>query len=274
MDTQGKDLKMVSTGKGQTTCAYWLPGGERFVYGSTHLAGPECPPKYDRAKREVWAIHPEFDIFSAKADGSDIKQLTDAWGYDAEATVGPDGKIVFTSARDGDLEIYVMDPDGSNQVRLTHQLGYDGGPFFTQDGKQIVWRAYYPEGEEKTREYKDWMKRYRVGMWPLGIWIMNADGTDKRRLTPNDGKLYWAPFPHPDGKRIFFTSNMLHGGSMRNFEIYLLSIESGAIERITYDSSFDAFPILSGDGKSFVWCSNREGATPHATNVFIADWVD
>ncbi|MGA7648649.1 MAG: hypothetical protein WBW01_19235, partial [Terriglobales bacterium] len=155
MNADGTDQKMVSTGKGRTTCSYIFPHNDRILYSSTHLASTECPPRPDYSKGYVWAVYPGFDIFTAKLDGSDLKQLTTTPGYDAEATISEDGKkIVFTSMRNGDLDIYSMDANGKHVKQLTHELGYDGGPFFSKDRKWIVYRAYHPKTEQEIAEYK------------------------------------------------------------------------------------------------------------------------
>src|SRR5688572_12802881 len=139
--------KLVSTGKGATTCAYFLPGDQQIIYASTHLGGDACPPKPDRKQGYVWALYDSYDIFKANADGSNLKQLTSTPGYDAEATVcKKDGSIIFTSVRDGDIELYRMNADGGDVKRLTHTPGYDGGAFFNDDCSKIVWRASRPKG--------------------------------------------------------------------------------------------------------------------------------
>src|SRR5579859_2835062 len=127
--------RLVSTGKGRTTCSYFFPAGDRILFSSTHAASVECPPKPDYSKGYVWPIYSTYDIYTARPDGSDLHRLTETPGYDAEATISRDGKtIVFTSMRNGDLDIYAMDADGSHVRQLTHELGYDGGPFLSYDG--------------------------------------------------------------------------------------------------------------------------------------------
>ncbi|HWP45023.1 MAG TPA: hypothetical protein VNO14_17405, partial [Blastocatellia bacterium] len=208
INIDGTGSRMVSTGKGRTTCAYFFRDGKRILYSSTHLASAECPPKPDFSRGYVWALYPGFDIFTASADGSDLKQLTNAPGYDAEATISPDGKkIVFTSVRDGDLDIYTMDIDGRNVKRLTSEVGYDGGPFFSYDNQWIVYRAHHPETEKEIADYKALLKENLIRPTKLDIWVMKADGTGKRRVT-NNGKANFAPFFFPDGMRIIFSSNM------------------------------------------------------------------
>lgn len=273
MNIDGSDLKMVSTGEGRTTCSYFFPGGKRILYSSTHLADKQCPPRPDFSQGYVWAVYPGFDIFTAKPDGSDMKQLTGAPGYDAEATITLDGKkVVFTSMRDGDLDIYAMDADGKNVRRLTNELGYDGGPFWSYDGKQIVYRAHHPKTEKEKADYTGLLKQNLIRPSVLEIWVMNADGSNKRQVTSN-GKANFGPYFFPDGKRIIFSSNLDDPGG-RNFDLYKINVDGTGLERITFNETFDGFPMFSPDGKKLVFASNRNAKVRGETNVFIADWVD
>jgi Tol biopolymer transport system component len=273
MNVDGSQARMVSTGKGRTTCAFFTPDGKRIVYSSTHLSSPNCPPPPDRTRGYVWAIYPSYDIFSAKPDGSDLKQLTKADGYDAEATIAPNGKnIVFTSTRDGDLDIYTMDLDGKNVKRLTTELGYDGGPFWSYDSQWIVFRAHHPKTEKEIADYKALLKDNLIRPSALDIWVMKADGSGKRQVT-NNGKANFAPYFFPDGKRIIFSSNM-DDPRGREFDLYMINIDGTGLERITYSGDFDGFPMFSPDGKKLVFASNRNSKVRGETNVFIADWVD
>ena len=155
MNLDGSNQRLVSTGKGRTTCPYFFPGGRRVLYASTHLGGDQCPPSPDKSKGYVWGVFNDYDIFAANADGSDLRLLTASKGYDAEATISPTGdKIVFTSSRDGDLELYTMNLDGSHVNRVTHEIGYDGGANFSWDGKRIVYRGFHPSTKESIEEYK------------------------------------------------------------------------------------------------------------------------
>jgi Tol biopolymer transport system component len=265
--------KLVSTGKGRTTCAYFFKDGKHILFASTHLGGEACPPSPDYSRGYVWALYPEYDIFVAKDDGSDLRQLTNTPGYDAEATVSPDGKkIVFTSLRDGDLDIYTMNIDGTDVRRLTNTPGYDGGPFFSPDGKQIVYRASHPQAPQELADYQTLLKENLIRPSQLEIFVMNADGSNQRQIT-SLGAASFAPFFHPDGKRIIFASNYADP-KRRNFDLYLIDAGGGNPERITYCEDFDGFPMFSPDGKKLVFCSNRNAAAPRQTNVFIADWVE
>jgi Tol biopolymer transport system component len=273
MGIDGKDKQMVSTGKGRTTCAYFLPGDNKIIYASTQLAGDDCPPPPDRSKGYVWELYNSFDIFSANADGTELAQLTFSPGYDAEATVSPVGdKIVFTSTRDGDPEIYVMDIDGSDQTRLTIQKGYDGGAFFSQDGKKLVFRASRPKTEEELADYEDLAKNGMFRPSILEIYTMNSDGSDIKQIT-NFGKASFAPFFHPDGERIIFSSNV-NSTNGRNFDLYIIDFDGTGLEQITFNETFDGFPMFTKDGKQLVFCSNRFNKKEGDTNVFIADWID
>jgi TolB protein len=266
--------KLVSTGKGRATCSYFFPSGDRILFSSTHAASPDCPPKPDYSHGYVWPIYDTYQIYTAKPDGSDLKQLTHAKGYNAEATVTRDGKhIVFTSTRNGDLDIHTMDADGSNVKQLTEELGYDGGPFWSYDGKKIVYRAEYPKTPEEIADYKDLLSKGLIRPGNLEIWVMNADGSNKHQVTHN-GAANFAPFWHPDGKRIIFASNMADPKNGRDFDLYLINEAGTGLERITYAPDFDAFPMFSSDGKRLVWASNRNGKAQHETNLFLADWSD
>ena len=272
MNLDGSDVHLVSTGQGRTTCSYFFPSGKKILYSSTHLGDAACPPKPDYSKGYVWAVYPSFDIFTANPDGSDVKQLTTTPGYDAEATFSTDGKkIVFTSLRNGDLDIYSMDADGKHVKQLTHELGYDGGPFFSPDGKWIVYRAHHPKPGQETDDYVSLLKQNQIRPTYLELWIMKADGSQKRQIT-NLGAASFAPSFFPNGKRIIFASNVGSTGGMGNFELYGVDVDGKNLERITFTDGFDGFPVFSPDGKKLVWVSGRNGKVPHETNIFVADW--
>lgn len=272
MNIDGSGMKMLSNGEGKTTCSYFTPDKKSIVYASTFKADPKCPPKPDFSKGYVWALYSGFDIFKANLDGSNPQKLTTTDRYDAEATIRPDGMIVFTSLRDGDLDIYTMDKNGKNIKKLTNELGYDGGPFWSYDGKQIVFRAYHPETEQEKADYIALLKENLIRPTKLDLWVMNADGSNKRRIT-NYNKASFAPYFFPNGKRIIFSSN-LDDPKGRNFELYTVNVDGSGQERITFNETFDGFPMFSPDGKKLVFCSNRHDAKQGDTNVFIADWVE
>lgn len=273
MNIDGSNVKMVSNGDGRTTCSYIFPGGKKVLYSSTHLGDKQCPPRPDFSQGYVWAVYPTFDIFTAKPDGSGIKPLTTTPGYDAEATITLDGKrIVFTSMRDGDLDIYTMNADGTNVKRLTSELGYDGGPFWSYDGKQIVFRAYHPETETQKSDYKKLLQQNLIRPTTLELWVMNADGSNKRQITHN-GKANFGPYFFPDGKRVIFSSN-IDDPRGRNFDLYMINVDGSGLERLTYNDTFDGFPMFSPDGKKIVFASNRNAEKQGDTNIFIADWVE
>ena len=272
MNIDGSDVKMVSTGEGRTTCSYFFPGDKKILYSSTHLGGKQCPPRPDFSQGYVWAVYPSYDIFTAKPDGSDLKRLTDTRGYDAETTISRQGKLVFTSTRSGDLDIYRMDADGRNVKRLTTELGYDGGPFWSYDGKQIVYRAYHPQTEKEKADYVALLKQNLIRPTVLDIWVMNADGSNKRQVT-HLNKASFAPYFFPDGKRIIFSSNVADPKG-RDFDLYVIKTDGMGMERITYNNTFDGFPMFSPDGKKLVFASNRNAAKQGETNIFIADWVE
>ena len=266
--------KLVSTGKGRTTCSYFFPSGDRILFSSTHAASSDCPPKPDYSHGYVWPIYSSYQIYIAKPDGSGLRQLSHAPGYNAESTITRDGKhVVFTSTRNGDLDIFTMDADGSNVRQLTNELGYDGGPFWSYDGSKIVYRAEHPKTPEEIKDYKDLFAAGLIRPGNLEIWVMNADGSNKHQVTRN-GAANFGPYWLPDGRRIIFASNQADPKNGRDFDLYIISEDGTGQQRITYHPDFDGFPMFSSDGRRLVWASNRNGKVPHETNIFIADWVE
>ncbi|MCB9309433.1 MAG: PD40 domain-containing protein [Lewinellaceae bacterium] len=266
---------LLSTGHGRTTCSFFMPGNKTIVYASTHEANASCPHVPDKRSdgKYVWPIYDSFDIYLSDLDGKIIKKLTDEPGYDAEATVSPKGdKIVFTSMRSGDLELYTMNIDGSNVKQVTHELGYDGGAFFSPDGTKLIFRASRPSTPEAIAEYKSLLKEGLVMPTNMELFMCNVDGSDLKQITKL-GKANWAPFFHPSGKKVIFSSN--HASSRGyQFNLYMINIDGTGLEQITFDKTFDAFPMFSYDGKKLVFSSNRNNHGTRDTNLFIADWVE
>ncbi|HEU4333216.1 MAG TPA: M28 family peptidase, partial [Candidatus Eisenbacteria bacterium] len=271
MDLETGAVTMISSGKGRTTCGYYdYPEQDRIIYASTEAGGDSCPPPPDMRQGYVWAIYDTYDLWEVKPDGTDRKRITDNPGYDAEATwCSRGGKLVFTSTRDGDLDLYEMDEAG-NVRRLTSTPGYDGGAFFSPDGSEIVWRASRPEGA-KLDEYKALLAKGLIRPSALEIFLMNSDGTNVRQLTKN-GAANFCPTFHADGRRIIWSSNV--GASIREFDLWMLDKKGGEPERITYAPGFDGFPHFSPDGRWVVWSSNRADPKSNVTNLFLARWVD
>jgi Tol biopolymer transport system component len=265
--------QLVSTGQGATTCSYFLPGDKEIIYASTHLAGAACPPKADQSQGYVWAIYDSYEIFRANADGSNLRQLTNSPGYDAEGTVcAKDGSIIFTSVRDKDLELYRMDADGKNVKRLTHTPGYDGGAFFSADCSKIVWRASRPTGEALS-DFQNLLAKGLVRPTKLELFVANADGSDARQVTELNAAAF-GPYFYPSGERIIFSSN--YGDPKgREFDLFAINVDGSGLERITHAAGFDGFPMFSPDGKTLAFASNR-ASRPGTwdTNLFIANWID
>lgn len=268
--------KLVSTGTGRTTCAFFYPDGQHIVYGSTHLAAKECPPVPDRSKygnKYIWPIYASFDIFKADTSGKIVKQLTKTADYDAEATISPKGDLmVFTSMRDGDLDLYTMDLEGNNVKRITSALGYDGGAWFSPDGTKIIWRASRPTAAADVKEYKELLAQNLVAPTNMEVWIANIDGSDAHQVT-NLAQANWAPNFTPDGNHFIFCSNHEYKRGFP-FNMYLANADGSNIQKISRDKGFDAFPMFSPDGKKFVFSSNRNNGGTRDTNIFIADWVN
>ena len=280
MDAQGQEVRdeipaLISTGLGRTTCAYFMPGDTTIVYASTHLDNESCPPvpEHRTDGKYVWPIYSGYDIFVADLQGNIIQRLTSEEGYDAEATVSPKGdKIVFTSLRSGDLELYTMNIDGSDVKQITNELGYDGGAFFSPDGTKLIFRSSRPKTDEEIAEYKSLLNEGLVTPTEMEIYVCNVDGSDLRKIT-DLGQANWCPFFHPSGEKILFASNH---ESERGFpfNLYMINLDGTGLERVTHSQTFDAFPMFSNDGKYLIFGSNRNNGGTRDTNLFIAEWVD
>ncbi len=283
MDLDGENIHRVSTGYGTTTCGYFFLGGRRVLYSSTHLAGLQCPPKPKRGPKYRWVLD-DHEIFSARLDGRELQRLTFSPGYDAEATIAPNGKkVVFTSVRDSDIDLYAMNVDGTGVTRLTDDVGYDGGAFYSPDSKRIVYRAQHPKTPEEREAYRELLSRNLVEPGNLELFVMNADGSGKRQVTKN-GASNFAPYFHPDGHRIIFASSGPKAAQTKepalslskgrpSFHLYLVNDDGTALEQITVEGHFNSFPMFSPDGKLLVWASDRNAKGPGEYNVFLADWV-
>jgi len=272
MPATGGEMVQVNDGRGRCTCAYFLPDGESILYSTTGLADPACPPPPDYSQGYVWALYPDYDIVVHRPDG-DVVPLTETPGYDAEATVSPLGdRIVFTSMRSGDLDLYSMNLDGSGVQRLTEEPGYDGGAFYSPDGSEIVYRAWHPRDDEELSDYRALLDRSLIRPGVLNLYVMNADGSNKRLVLEN-GAANFAPYFFPDGERIIFASN-LSDPAGRNFDLYMVGKDGSGLERITTNETFDGFPMFSPDGHYLVFASNRNNQAPHDTNIFIAEWIE
>src|SRR6185295_2345801 len=236
MNIDGSNVHMVSNGEGRTTCSYFFKGGKKVLYASTFGGKKECPPPADYSKGYVWAIYPDYEIYTATPDGK---------------------KIIFTSERDGDLELYSMDINGKNIKRLTNEPGYDGGAFYSPDSKMIVYRGSHPSDPMLVQKDKDLLTQHMIVPLTFEVWVMNADGSNKRQVTKL-GAASFAPFFTPDGKKIIFCTNYYATDPRkRNFDLALINIDGTGLERVTYNESFDGFPMFSPNGKKLVFASNR-----------------
>jgi TolB protein len=268
--------RMISSGKGRTTCGAFTKDGKHVIYASTHLGADTCPPVPDRKKygnKYIWPLYESFDIFMADLNGKIVKRLTSAKGYDAEATISPNGKkMIYTSTKDGDIDLYIMDLKTGKEKRITNMLGYDGGAWFSPDGKKIIWRASRPAAEADVKEYKDFLAQNLVAPTNMEVWIANADGSNARQVSKL-GQANWAPAYMPDSKRIIFASNHEYKRGFP-FNLYTMNEDGGNLTKISRDKGFDAFPMFSLNGKKVVFCSNRNNGGTRDTNIFLADWEE
>jgi TolB protein len=220
----------------------------------------------------VWPIYPTYDIYTVSTAGGEPNLFIGGEGYDAEATVSPQGdKIVFTSTRSGDLELYTCDIDGRNIQQITSELGYDGGAFFSPDGQYLVWRASRPAEGEEADAYLKLLSEGLVQPTAMELFVAKVDGSEQRQITDLGGA-NWAPYFHPNGKNILFSSNHVTGAFP--FNIFMTDIDGAEPVQISFDNAFDSFPMFSPDGKRIAFSSNRNNGRTRSTNVFVADWID
>ncbi len=276
MNADGSDQRRVSTGTGRVTCGWFLPGDRKIVFASTHgdaAACPEAPPF--KPGTYLWAVFPGYDLYTVDLDGRDLKPFLPAPGYDAEATVAPNGKwLVFTSERSGDVDLWRADLDGRNLRRLTDGVGYDGGAVFSPDSKLIAWRTNYPTDAAAAEKYRGLLKQHLVEPMAMDIWVMEADGGRKRQVTRLPGAAF-APIFTPDGRAIVFASNHHdRDGKGRAFDLFRINLDGTGLERLTWSGLFNSFPHFSPDGRKLLWVSGRQPRGPRQFDVFVADWLD
>jgi Tol biopolymer transport system component len=241
MNADGSDQHLVSTGKGRTTCGYFLADNKHIVYASTHGAGDACPKPPDRSHGYVWGVFAGYDIYLATDDGKILKQLTNTPGYDAEATINwKTGRVVYTSLASGDLDLWTMKTDGSHKKQITHKVGYDGGAVFSRDGRKLVWRANYPKTPEDMARYKSLLADNLTAPMKMEIVVANADGSHATTVT-DFGCASFAPTFTPDGKKILFGSNK-HACDTRRFELYMMNLDGSGLEQVTDFGGFTSFP--------------------------------
>jgi Tol biopolymer transport system component len=279
-DRRTSELVQVSSGRGVTTCPFFLPGDREVIFGSTQERHADCPPPVDRSDGYVWPLHPEYDLWVRDLETGAERKLTDSWGYDAEATVSPLGdRLVFTSERSGDLELWTADLEGGDLRQVTRELGYDGGAFFSHDGRKLVFRATHfvepgPDGSlTGTREqYVDLLAKHKIRPHRLDLYVCDVDGSNRRQVTKLGGAS-WAPYFFPGDERIVFSSNH-HDASVPQveFDLFAIDVDGTDLERITTYAGFDSFPMFSRDGRWLVFASNRGGLKPGDTNLYIAEW--
>ena len=264
----------VSSGMGRTTCPYFLPGDSVVIYATTEMADSACPEVPERGPegRYVWPIYASYDLVLHNLRSGEKTPIAQSPFYDAEATVSPKGdRMVFTSTRNGDLDLYTSNLDGTNILQVTNALGYDGGAFFSPDGEWLIWRASRPESAEDIDKYTSLLAQGLVEPTAMELFVSRADGSELRQVTDLGGA-NWAPFFHPDGQRVLFSSN--HKTGRFPFNIFMINLDGTGLEQVTFDEAFDSFPMFSPDGSQLAFSSNRNNGRTRSTNLFVADWVE
>jgi tricorn protease-like protein len=273
-DPNGGAPQQISNALGVTTCSYFMPGDKEILFASTQKWQSICPHKADHSQGYTWMLHPEYDLWVKDLASGAERRLTDAWGYDAEATVSPLGdRIVFTSTRSGDVELWTCNLTGGDLRQVTHSLGYDGGAFFSHDGKQLVFRstAFAPatRAQDEAR-YRELLSEWKVRPQAMDLFVCNVDGSERRQVTKLGGASF-APYFFPGDRRIIFSTNH-HESNQRNFDLFAIGVDGGELERITTYAGFDSFPMFTADGRFVAFASNRGGSVAGETNLFVAQW--
>ncbi|MCS7245862.1 MAG: hypothetical protein N2504_02405 [candidate division WOR-3 bacterium] len=276
MDTNGFILKKVSVG-GANTCG-WFLNDTLVLFSSTIKNGKECPKnlyaqEYIKKGIYVWRLfNYDLYVYNLKSDSS-YPIFIDNY-YKAEGEANFNDTIVFTYSKDNELDIYLFSLKNRSIIkRITNFVGYDGGGMFSQDGRYIVFRAYHLKDSAEIKEYKELLRKNLVRPEGVEIYIYDLVKDSFWQVTKSiKGVSNFAPYFHPSGKFIVFSSN-LHAPNTFNFELYKIDIDGKNLERITYSNGFNSFPMFSNDGKKIIWTSNRNGKTRRDFNIFIADFI-
>lgn len=263
--------RMISTGRGRTTCSYFSRDGKSLLFASSHT--DPLMEQTEKAARELeaqggrrryqWDFDPHMDLYTIGHDGTGLQRLTDAPGYDAEGSYSQDGKqIVFTSSRDGDADLYIMDADGTHVRQITNVDGYDGGPFFSPDDQWIIYRS------DRQKEHM------------LQLFIVSVDGKHEFQLTNTLEQVNWCPYIHPSQKSLVWSgADYTKGPMSANFDLWKMDltfadgkVTGGEPQRITDHEKADVLPVFSPDGKQLMWTSNR--TADGTSQLWIADWKE
>ncbi len=279
MDTNGLVLRMVSTGKGRTTCS-WFISEHEVVFSSTHEhydgRCPENPYVHEYRKRGkyVWPLF-NYDIYVRNLKTNTLTKIYGSDGYDAEIEGTFGKRIVFTSTMDNEIELYEITYGVDKPVprRITNFPGYDGGAMFSPSGRYIVFRANHLKTQSEFREFHELLSKGLVNPEHVELFIYDTRKDTFWQIThtpPNVAN--FAPYFLPDEKHVVFSSNMHAPGSF-SFELYVVDIHGRNLQRITYSNGFNSFPMISRDGRKIVWTSDRNAKGRREFNIFVADWL-
>jgi Tol biopolymer transport system component len=270
MHSDGSDISQISSGKGIASSAVISPDNNSIIYSSTQKVDYQCPSKPEYSKAYSWLLYSSYDLFKDELTGGSDERIIKSSSYDGGAVYSPKGdKIIFSSGRTGDLELYIANSDGNNVKQLTNIDGYDGDAVFSRDGKYIVWRASRPKGND-LHDYRYQLSQGIIKEGKFEIFMMKLAGGKPIQLT-NNGATNFSPSFDPNSNNIIFSSNMSQKDG-RNYDIYTLNLKTRKLERITYYSGFDGYPVFSSDGKKLLFTSSRNFRYKAEKNIFIVNW--
>lgn len=248
MNVDGSNLAQLTHNGANDEYPVWSPDGSQIAF-QTNRDG-------------------NYEIYVMNADGSQPRNLTNHPADDYSPGWSPDGKrLTFDSERDKGMEVYLMNSDGSEQTQLTDSFGKNILPDWSPDGQSITytgnrylgWNVYVtnldrsddkritdghgacrpdwsPDGKKIAYVSQQWDGKGDIG-------LMNPDGSDKTRLTPDDKNYDYHPAWSPDGAYIAYAKTP--DKNTGNWEIYVMSADGQEHARITDHPAIDNFPDVA-----------------------------
>lgn len=277
-----RNVLRLSPPGSSNTCGWFHPTRPGVVIFGSTVVPPKNPERagYQRASSKYsWQFPEEMDIVRvelAKADGKGgglERLVSDPKAYLAECVISADGKyLVYCEHRveegsnGGDL--WVRELAGERRWRITNDRGYDGGPFFSPDGKRLCYRSDR-RGDDLLQVFVAELAFDERGEL-LGL-------AREFQLTDNVF-VNWAPYWHPGGRHLVYTSSEL---GHENYEVFVVDADMGGEGRptkygtrrrqVTHAARFDGLPAFDARGTRMMWTSQR--SADGSSQVWIADFV-